>query len=321
MQGLDVLTSFLVGLPSTIRTTDFDTLGPRNLHDWELTPNMTSLPESRPLEEETPVCYMLAKRKIVSVGGDIISLTASLSQYSYEDVLRLDDRMVQAFKEVPAHLKMDTPERLLMESPSLVNRRIQLEFLYNQNVCVLHRKFFVRGRTDTRYIRSYQRCMEAALRLLDHQRYLYTETKIKGLIKPRHWYRVDHTSHDFILAAMIVCLDVRYRKLEEQSGRILNFDQSQQAKIWHSLEFASNVWKDEKGSSPEAAKVYQVLSQVLSAHANEENIGQDQMDEQTAQTSPRLPLFASNQWLGVPEVNMDIDWVCYAFPGCLCFSS
>ncbi|PMD57147.1 uncharacterized protein K444DRAFT_535235 [Hyaloscypha bicolor E] len=157
VQGLDILTSFLVGLPSTIRTIDSDTLAPRNLHDWELTEDMTALPESRSLEEETPVCYMLAKRKIISVGGDIISLIGSLSQHSYDEVLKLDDKMAQAYKELPAHLKMDTPERLLNEIPYLVNRRIQLEFLYNQNVCILHRKFLILGRIDARFSRSYQR--------------------------------------------------------------------------------------------------------------------------------------------------------------------
>jgi hypothetical protein len=317
VQGLDILTSFLVGLPSTIRTIDSDTLAPRNLHDWELTENMTALPESRPLEEETPVCYMLAKRKIVTVGGDIISLIGSLSQHSYDEVLKLDDKMAQAFKELPAYLKMDSPEKLINELPSLVNRRIQLEFLYNQNVCVLHRKFLVRGRTDPRFSRSYQRCMESALRLLDHQKYLYTETRIKGSMKPRHWYRVAHTSHDFILAAMILCLDVRYRKLEEQSGRRLDFDESEQVKVWESLEFACNVWKDEKDSSPEAAKVYQVLSQVLSTHAMEENLRfvHGQVGQESTQMGRQLPLFAPNQWLGSPDVNMDIDWVCYTFLG------
>jgi len=296
-------------------------MGPRNLYDWELTEDMQFLPESRPLSEDTPVCYMLAKRTIIMVVGDIFSMVSSLSPYSYERVLELDDRLAQAYKELPAHLKMDVPEVLLKEHPSLVNKRIQLEFLYNQNVCVLHRKFFTRGRTDPRYIRSYQRCMESAINLLDHQRYLYTETKIKGSLKPRHWYRVAHTSHDFILAAMIVCLDIRYRKLEEQSGRVSFFDESQQARSWQALEFACKIWEGEKDGSPEAAKVYQVLSQLLASHAIEENSGivQNQIVQPTAQTGAQLPHFAENQWLGVPEVIMDIDWVCQISLACICF--
>jgi hypothetical protein len=310
VQGLDTLTSVLVGLPSMIRTLDSDTRAPRNLHDWEVTESMTSLPESRPEEEETPVSYMLAKRKIVTVAGDIVSLLGSLSQPSYEQVLKLDDELVQAYQDLPAHLKVESTEKMLSEAPSRVNQRIQLAFLYNQSSCILHRKFLARGRTDPHFSRSYQRCMESALNLLEHQQYLYTETKVKGSIKPRHWYRVAHTSHDFILAAMIVCLNLKYKKLEEQSGRILNLE-SQQAKIWQSLEFACNLWMEEKDSSPEAAKVYQVLSQVLGTHAMEENAGivQSHMVQPATQTNPELPLFASNQWLGVPEVNMDIDWV------------
>lgn len=312
VQGLDTLTSILVGLPSMLRTLDSDTKDPLNVHNWELTENMATLPESRPSSEITQVSYMLAKRKLLTVARDMLGLLGALSQPSYEQVLELDDRLVEAYLELPAHLKVESTEKMLNQTPSLVNQRIQLAFLYNQCGCILHRKFLARGRTDTHFSRSYQRCMESALSLLEHQHYLHTENKVKGDIKPRHWYRVAHTSHDFILAAMIVCLDIRYRKIEEQSGRTVNCDESQQAKIWQSLEFACNIWKEEKDSSPEAAKVYEVLSRVLGTHAMEGNGGviQSQIAQPVSQTNPELPLFASNQWLGVPEVNMDIDWVC-----------
>jgi hypothetical protein len=314
VQGLDILTSFLVGLPGMIRSIDSDTRGPRNLHDWEMNEGMKSLPESRPLSEETPVCYMLAKRMIVTVSGDAISLVGSLTEHSYDEILRLDNKLMKAYRTLPPHLKMESPDKLLKESPALTNRRIQLEFLYHQTVCILHRKFLSRGRTDTRYARSYQRCMESALRLLEHQQFLYTETKIKGSMRPRHWYRVVHTSHDFILAAMIVGLDVRYRSLEKLSGRIVNFDESEQMKIWQALEFVCGVWKGEKDISPEAAKVYRVLSQVLGTCAIEENgVVQGQAVLPAAQIGVELPLLYDNQQVEVPEGSMDIDWVRLSF--------
>jgi hypothetical protein len=151
--------------------------------------------------------------------------------------------------------------------------------------------------------------MESALRLLEHQQFLYTEVKIKGSLKPRHWYRVTHTSHDFILSAMIVCLDVRYRNLEELSGRAVNFDESEQIKIWRALEFACSVWKGEKDTSREAAKVYRVLSQVIGSHATEGNeIFQGQMVPPATQIGLELPPSYADQ-LEVPEASMDIDWV------------
>jgi hypothetical protein len=160
VQGLDTLTSFLVGLPSMIRTLDSDTGDPRNLYDWELTEKMTRLVESRPSSEETPVTYMLAKRKIIRVGGEVINLIGSLSVANYDEILKLDDELAQAYEDLPANLRMDSTEKLLKEHPSLVNRRIQLEFLYNQSVCVLHKKFLAQGRTDSRFARSYTRCMK-----------------------------------------------------------------------------------------------------------------------------------------------------------------
>lgn len=321
VQGLDTLTSFLVGLPSMIRTLDSDTRDPRNLHDWELTENMTSLPESRPASEETPVTYMLAKRRIIKVGGEVINLIGSLSNADYDEILKLDDELAQAYKDLPENLRMDSTEKLLKEHPSLVNRRIQLEFLYNQSVCVLHKKFLAQGRTDSRFARSYTRCMDSALSLLGQQHYLYTEGKVKGSVKPRHWYRVSHTSHEFILAAMIICLDVRYRKLEEQFGRPSNLDENQQTQVWQALEFACNIWKGEKDSSAEAAKVYQVLSQVVGTYAVEESarILQHQTTQEVAQEIPDLSLTDGDPLLGVLGNDIDINWV--GRISVLCFST
>lgn len=166
VQGLDIITSYRVALPSMIRSLDSDAMGPRNLHDWELKVDMTSLPESRPFSEETPVSYMLAKNRILKVGGEVISVVASLILPPYEQVLKLDDELTVAYEGLPMYLKMVTPEKLLREHPTSANRRIQLEFLYHQCVCVLHRKFVTQGRRDIRFARSYNRCMSSALSLL-----------------------------------------------------------------------------------------------------------------------------------------------------------
>jgi hypothetical protein len=40
-----------------IRIMDFDTTEPLNVYDWELTRDMTNLPLSRPLSQETPMAY------------------------------------------------------------------------------------------------------------------------------------------------------------------------------------------------------------------------------------------------------------------------
>jgi hypothetical protein len=57
----DDLASFLIGFPSMVLGVSSDTLEPRNLHDWELSEDATVLPPSRPLNESTPVTYIIIK--------------------------------------------------------------------------------------------------------------------------------------------------------------------------------------------------------------------------------------------------------------------
>jgi len=283
-----------------IREFDHDTAYPRSVYDWELDENMSVLPPSRPDSDTTPVSYMIAKNKILRLSSMIVDLLGSLTQHSYEEVLILDDELSQTYEELPSHLKIQTMETLPSANLSVVNRQVQLEFLYRQSVCILHRKFFTKGRVESRYARSYSRCIESALALLEQQRHLYTHAKNKSLGTSRHWYRVSYTSHDLILAAMILCLDIRHRRTEEIAPGVVN-DWTPPPNVLSALEGACQIWKENKNSSPEAMRVYQVLSAML------DSLGIDEH----AETIPGIDGTGQQQSQGMdmPGTEMDIDWV------------
>lgn len=148
---LDTISSLLVGLPSVIRAVDHDTVEPRNIHDWELTKEMTSLLPSRPLTHETPMAYLIAKGRILRALGDILNTLSSLPLDSYESVLKLEEELSRAHLQVPPHLRLNGSVRAADDHPSLTSRRVQLEFLYHQGMCLLHRKFFAQDRFDGRF--------------------------------------------------------------------------------------------------------------------------------------------------------------------------
>jgi hypothetical protein len=191
--GLDTLTSFFIGLPSMINNLDYDTKLPSNLHDWELSEEMTILPPARPLTERTATSYLLSKNEITAIIAKIVPHLNSLGKTSYDTILKLDDDLQNAFAELPSYLRFQNRESTTFDEPSLVSRQIQLEVLYHQTVCVLHRKYFVRGRCDDRHKRSYNRCLESACLLLALQNFLYTQAKTVGGLGNRHWYRVSYT--------------------------------------------------------------------------------------------------------------------------------
>ena len=66
---IDVGFSALAGLPRMIKPHQCDTEEPRNLLDSDFDETITVLPQSRPESEITPVLFLLAKDRIISVGG------------------------------------------------------------------------------------------------------------------------------------------------------------------------------------------------------------------------------------------------------------
>jgi hypothetical protein len=80
-----------------IRSVDHDIAEPRNVHDWELTKDMTHLPPSRPLLHETPVAHLIAKSRILRIMGGILDFLSSLRPDSYDVILDLEEELQQAY--------------------------------------------------------------------------------------------------------------------------------------------------------------------------------------------------------------------------------
>ncbi|TVY88825.1 Pyrrolocin cluster transcription factor [Lachnellula willkommii] len=265
--GIDALTSFQAGLPSMIGSLKYDTLEPRSLHNSELYEGMTELPLSRPKAEQTPVAYMLSKGTVVRVIGEIGDFLNSLDTYSYDTVLKLDAELLRCHSELPPFLQFGSLGNRKDNESYIFNGTVQLELLYHQGMCVLHRKFLAKGRFDQKYERSRLQCVKSALALLSLQNLLYRDATLPdGRLRfTRHWYRFTYTSETFILAAMILCLDLKHRKVEASVGNIIDTDQLET--ILSALRGSREIWSHAKGIASESAadawKVHRVLTSML----------------------------------------------------------
>ncbi|KAG9230545.1 hypothetical protein BJ875DRAFT_152352 [Amylocarpus encephaloides] len=305
---LDAALSFQVGLPSMVRVETHDTAPPRNLFDWELTDNMTELPPSKPKSDITPISYLLAKDNIMKTLGGIVDLLSALGPYSYEKVLQLDDDLTWAQSEIPPYFQMRAAEDSLNDPSALVSKRVQLEVLFHQGMCVLHRKFMAQGRLDGRFEPSRNRCIRSAMALLSIQDLLYREARgqvDEKLRFSRHWYRFSVTSQDFILAAMILCLDLRHRKIAEAAnGRPLPGTDYDEKTIIISVLKAYEIWGFAQRTLPDARKVFTVLSHMV------EMLGVSPQPDHTATSEiPSSIARPSVESLGVPMgyMNFGID--------------
>ena len=65
-----------MGLPRLIKENQTDIAEPRNLADSDFNELMAELPASRPETEVTPILYILAKLRILSVGVKVADMAS-----------------------------------------------------------------------------------------------------------------------------------------------------------------------------------------------------------------------------------------------------
>ncbi|KAH6677704.1 fungal-specific transcription factor domain-containing protein [Halenospora varia] len=307
---LDSLLSFTIGLTCTVRSTCYDTALPRNLHDWELHEKLTELPASRPNSEDTPVSYMLAKESLAKVLGDIVDLMSELKPYSYTRVLQLDDDLSDAQAKIPPQFQMKSLEDSANNPPSLVSRRIQLEILYHQGMCVLHRKFLAQNRIDGGFEPSRKRCIRSALAMLSLQDILYKQVQLLQQKKgTEHLYRFTFTDHEFVLAAMILCLELRHRKSAADSPESLrDGDDAQQQAMSSALQGAYHIWNEAQRRTSEARKVLRILSHMLESLGILPGDKLDKLPEEHLFSHPEnTTQFAANENAFLQQ-EMEVDW-------------
>ncbi|KAK0288058.1 hypothetical protein LTR35_003532 [Friedmanniomyces endolithicus] len=198
---IDVLISFQLGLPSMVKTIQSDTQPPRNLLDRDFGITTTVLPPSRGEHELTPSSYTRAKLGLTRIFAN----AAELSHATLEEAKRA----------IPPLLQMPDISELVTDPAEQLMCRFNLDLLYLKTKMVLHRRFVLTPlaqlSADEQKLgigRSRKVCVESALRVLQHHHTIYTASQPGGQLESVKWYMGSISTHDFLLAAMLVCLEL-----------------------------------------------------------------------------------------------------------------
>ena len=263
----DLLFSFQMGLPSMIRLGDCDTELPRNLYDDEFDEDSKVLPSSRSTSEPTPVSYMCAKANMAFAFGKTVEKLHSVSTCSYDEIMALDRDLREARAEFPPHLRLQSIEDSMMDPGALVMQRLYLSILYHKGQCVLHRKFLARARENNRYAHSRRTCVDSSMELLSHQATLHYESRPGRRLHGMKVFISSITAADFLLAAMIVALDLCHGAETESggqsSGDMYTWGLERRADMVRALEVSNDIWKETKDQSMEAFKASEILTVIL----------------------------------------------------------
>ncbi|KAG9246094.1 fungal-specific transcription factor domain-containing protein [Calycina marina] len=271
IRQIDVMFSFQLALPSGIRNSDCDAAAPRNLFDDEFGPDTTVLPPSRISNESTPIAYMITKSQITHEFGIILEEINAVGgkKISYEDVMKHDSNLRNIRADIPSQLKLRPIEQYTTHEPAyLFMQRYGLDILWQKSMCVLHRKYIARARTNQRYAHSRRSCVDASLEILRHQAQLRRETEPGGRLRTMGWAISSLTKHDYLLAAMIVCLDLHYDSTSEAASECpasykYFWAPAQRQDMLQLLETSRSIWIESQETSMEAYKASHIIGVML----------------------------------------------------------
>ena len=252
---MDLLLSFQLGLPAMIRKELCDAATPRYLHEEELSEDMQELPPSRSPSEPTQISYLITNHHLLQVFAKVVQYLHDSSEQSYDRVLELNDELIQARSKIPLHLQLQDETQLEFVPRSAMLEQMQLQMTYHKAICVLNRRYL--SVTTPKTQRSRLLCLQSAMSLLSIQ----TTMHKYGV----EWYRFSLTSHDFLLAAVIVCLvldNIRETKgfLDDRSGAIDGYTTTE---LLSALTNSNSIWEGILYSFSDARRAARVLSIML----------------------------------------------------------
>jgi Fungal specific transcription factor domain len=266
------LTSFQMGLPTMIHPCQTDTRPPHNLLDTDFDQSTSILPPERPVQEYTPISYLIAKERMVKAFAMIVDSFNPSRPVPYKGIVQLDMHLQRIRSTFPASFQMHSQPKAGPEPAHIILKRYFLEILYLKGRCVLNRQYLTYATTDVRYSASRSTCLEASRQILRHQAEIFRQTQPGGALSADSWVLLSLTTSDFLLAAMIICLCISRQRQLTNTGQIateLGFptDDEMIASLMHELGTSQRIWISLSQKSAEAGRAAEAISLML-AQAN-----------------------------------------------------
>ncbi|KAK0724148.1 fungal-specific transcription factor domain-containing protein [Lasiosphaeris hirsuta] len=308
LREIDLLVSFQFGLPPNITAGSYDTEPPRNLHDEDFDEDSKKLPPARPETERTVSLLTVVKARMMDVFATITAAIGSREPISYAEIMRIDKMLKDAHDKIPPILQYRPFRDSIADPVDVIMQRYWLELLYQKSRAVLHRKYMCLGRRDNRYMYSRKTSIDAAMHTLRHQYDIHYEIQTGGRLSTNRWFMDSLSVHDFLLADMILCLELSYLKAKDQSpdatelalkafsgdtcADVLTKDQ-----IMEILATSRSIWQMSKNNNAEASRAYHILSKLLTLSTGDTYESSPESINSPNETAswPPLPFYSQAQ--------------------------
>ena len=262
VETFDLLLSFQAGLPAIVNDDDCDTIPPSNLFDEDFDEDCKVLPPSRPPTDSTPMLYYQYKGQSARILKRVVRHALSPKVPLYEDTLKVDGALRENHAGIPPSLRMRPICQSFADPVHLILDRLHIELVYLKSICVLHRYYISHGRSNPAFEYSRKACCDAAYKILKYQAQVHDAVRPSGQFSNDGWMISSLTLNDFLLAAMVACLDLyeSYKDSPAASPENLVI----RAKKYDALQVSRAIWESRKASSRDARRASNMLAVMLS---------------------------------------------------------
>ncbi|KAJ9256493.1 transcriptional regulator family: Fungal Specific TF [Paecilomyces variotii] len=306
---MDGLMSFQMGVPSMIPMEYCNTSIPSNLKDSDFSPESTSLPPARPLTDDTPVLYTIVKAGVMDMFKKVVAGTQSPSSSSYASTIALDASIREIYSTIPDAFRMKPISQSLMDSSAVIMNRCTVEVLFLKSIIVLHRPYLSTETSNPQYDFSRLAAVDAALVILHRQDELHETSQPGGRLYEDRWMISSLTLHDFLLAAMVVCLSLSLglKSPSESSWASRGHDFEGQLKA---LEKSKTIWDSTSHVSTEARTAAHML-ELMIRKVKGKKVGKGAgIQESTTALSMNVSKSLSQTLVEEPHVDAMLDMFC-----------
>lgn len=205
--------------------------------------------------------YSCYKNQLVALFRRIIQHTLHCENPSYEDTMRLDSKLRETHTAAPPSLRMKPLSLMVTDQAPTILNRLYIDLLYLTSFCVLHRRYLTQERSNPAFDYPRKSCMDAALRVLGHQVQLHAACQPGGQFDGSYLLLSSLTLHDFLVAAMVTCVDL-YESRNNPPTTAPDL-KAQDQKI-DALVRSHQIWESRQSVSRDARHACKVLAFILS---------------------------------------------------------
>lgn len=163
--------------------------------------------------------------------------------------MQLDHRLDEVKEHLPVLLQMPDISELVTDPAEQLMCRFNLDLLHLKTKLLLHRRYmetplFPRREQEMGLGMSRKIAVDCALHMLHHHSTIYTASQPGGQLESVKWFMTSVSTNDFLLAAMIICLELSQQITT--SSTVTTPDGSQCTRrqaLMEALERSQQIWE------------------------------------------------------------------------------